>query len=71
MCPVCGNKTRLKIREDTELKKYEVELINVFGQVLLKEENANKINVDAFAPGTYILKISGDNFTRQERIIVY
>ncbi|MGT2357382.1 cysteine-rich KTR domain-containing protein [Staphylococcus aureus] len=21
MCPVCGNKTRLKIREDTELKK--------------------------------------------------
>ncbi|HFZ3148915.1 TPA: cysteine-rich KTR domain-containing protein, partial [Salmonella enterica] len=20
MCPVCGNKTRLKIREDTELK---------------------------------------------------
>lgn len=22
MCPVCGNKTRLKIREDTELKKF-------------------------------------------------
>ncbi|HET0519032.1 TPA: conjugal transfer protein, partial [Streptococcus pneumoniae] len=21
-CPVCGNKTRLKIREDTELKKF-------------------------------------------------
>ncbi|HAP9098450.1 TPA: cysteine-rich KTR domain-containing protein, partial [Streptococcus agalactiae] len=21
LCPVCGNKTRLKIREDTELKK--------------------------------------------------
>ncbi|EJU0326501.1 conjugal transfer protein, partial [Escherichia coli] len=22
MCPVCGNKTRLKIMEDTELKKF-------------------------------------------------
>ncbi|EGQ2701379.1 TPA: conjugal transfer protein, partial [Enterococcus faecium] len=22
LCPVCGNKTRLKIREDTELKKF-------------------------------------------------
>ncbi|WP_227713933.1 cysteine-rich KTR domain-containing protein, partial [Streptococcus pneumoniae] len=22
MCPVCGNKTRLKLREDTELKKF-------------------------------------------------
>jgi hypothetical protein len=60
---------KLKIR--TSLQNYEIEIINVFGQVLLKEKNANKINVDAFAPGTYILKISGDNFTRQERIIVY
>ena len=22
LCPVCGNKTRLKIREDTELKNH-------------------------------------------------
>ena len=22
LCPVCGNKTRLKIREDTELKNF-------------------------------------------------
>lgn len=22
MCPICGNKTRLKIREDTELKNF-------------------------------------------------
>lgn len=26
MCPVCGNKTRLKIREDTELKKFRERL---------------------------------------------
>ena len=23
-CPVCGNKTRLKIREDTELKNFSL-----------------------------------------------
>ena len=22
LCPICGNKTRLKIRKDTELKKF-------------------------------------------------
>ncbi|MCH1714089.1 MULTISPECIES: cysteine-rich KTR domain-containing protein [Lactococcus] len=22
MCPICGNKTRLKMREDTELKNF-------------------------------------------------
>ena len=24
LCPVCGNKTRLKIREDTELKNFPI-----------------------------------------------
>jgi hypothetical protein len=55
----------------TSLNDYAVELINVFGQVLYSGENVKEINVSEFAPGTYILQINGDNFTRQERIIVY
>ena len=29
LCPVCGNKTRLKIRKDTELKNYRYSVRNV------------------------------------------
>jgi len=68
---VFPNPVNEKLEIRTSLKNFEIEIINVFGQVLLKEKNSNKINVDSFASGTYILKISGDNFTRQERIIVY
>ncbi len=55
----------------TSLKNYEIEITNVFGQVLLKEKHEKVVKVNNFAPGTYILKVSGDNLTRQERIIVY
>lgn len=50
-CPVCGNKTRLRMREDTELKnfplycpKYRQEhLINVqqLNMTVIKEPDAN------------------------------
>jgi len=68
---VFPNPANEKIEIQTELGKYEIELINIFGQVLLKEKNAKEINVGDYAPGTYILRINGKNFTSQERIIVY
>ncbi len=37
----------------------------------MKEKNAREINVESFAPVTYMIKLSGENFIRQERIIVY
>ena len=50
LCPICGNKTRLKIREDTELKnfplfcpkcKQEVLIsINQFNMSVIKEPDA-------------------------------
>lgn len=33
-CPVCGNKTRLQIREDTELKNFQV--IELNNQIIMK-----------------------------------
>ncbi len=49
-CPVCGNKTRLQIREDTELKNFPLfcpkckqeNIINVKNQILavIKEPDA-------------------------------
>lgn len=50
-CPVCGNKTRLKIREDTELKNFPLfcpkckqeTLINIqqLNMSVIKEPDAN------------------------------
>jgi len=68
---VFPNPANEKIEIKTDLGKYEIELINIFGQVLLKEKNATEINVGDYAPGTYILRINGENFTSQEKIIVY
>ncbi len=68
---VFPNPVNEKFEIRTSLNNYEIEIINVFGQVLLKEKNEKEVNIDNFAPGTYILKVSGDNNTRQKRIIVY
>ena len=68
---VFPNPVNEKFEIRTSLKNYEIEIINVFGQVLLKDKNGKEVNIENIAPGTYILKVSGDNYTRQERIIIY
>lgn len=65
------NPTNDHIRIQTAASEYSVEMINVFGQVLLEEKNIVEINVNDLDPGTYIVRITGDNFTKQEKIIVY
>ena len=42
LCPVCGNKTRLKIREDTELKNYPLYCPKCKQETLI---NAYKLNI--------------------------
>ncbi|HEN4307185.1 TPA: hypothetical protein U5Y70_002179 [Streptococcus agalactiae] len=37
MCPICGNKTRLKMREDTELKNFPLFCPRFCCKVLNKE----------------------------------
>ena len=49
MCPQCGNKTRVKIREDTELKNFplycpkcrtETQIDLIQGSIIIKEPDA-------------------------------
>ena len=42
LCPVCRNKTRLKIREDTELKNYPLYCPKCKQETLI---NAYKLNI--------------------------
>lgn len=38
-CPVCGNKTRLQISEDTELKKFPLYCSKCKQETLIKAKN--------------------------------
>ena len=38
-CPVCGNKTRLQIREDTELKNYPLYCPKCKQETLIEAKN--------------------------------
>ncbi len=68
---VFPNPTNDKINITTSINEYEIVLLNIFGQVLLKEKNKKEINVSLLKPGTYILRINGGNFSEQKKIIVY
>ena len=39
LCPVCGNKTRKRIREDTELKNYPLYCPKCRQETLIEVEN--------------------------------
>jgi len=39
LCPVCGGKTRLKIREDTELKNFPLYCPKCRREILIKAKN--------------------------------
>lgn len=42
LCPVCGNKTRVQIREDTELKNFPLFYPKCHKQTLI---NAKQLNI--------------------------
>lgn len=42
LCPVCGNKTRVQIREDTELKNFPLFCPKFHKQTLI---NAKQLNI--------------------------
>ncbi len=54
----------------TNKTEFKIELINIFGQIVLNDYNTAEINVNGLAPGIYFLKISGNNFTKQEKIVI-
>lgn len=44
LCPVCGNKTRLKVRKDTELKNFPLYCPKCKKEILIQAKNS-KIEV--------------------------
>lgn len=52
LCPVCGNKTRVQIREDTELKNFPLFCPKCHKQTLI---NAKQLNI---TKATEIAKIN-------------
>ena len=65
------NPANERIEIQSSEQEYEIELLNIFGQVLLKETNSRTIYIDDFAPGTYIIRFKSDKQTGQKNLIVY
>jgi hypothetical protein len=59
------------IEISTPEPEFQVEVLNIFGQVLLKENNRRKIYINNFAAGTYVVKVTTEEKSWQQRIIVY
>jgi len=50
---------------------YEVLLLNILGQLLLRENNAKSLNLGGLPSGTYLLRVQGKKHTAQRKVIVY
>lgn len=59
------------IEIQTTKKEYELIMVNIRGQIVLKGKNIKCIDVNNFAPGTYILRFNGASYLEHESIIVY
>lgn len=46
LCPVCGNKTRLKLREDTSLKNYPLFCPKCKQERIISAENLKIVVID-------------------------
>ena len=58
LCPVCGNKTRVQIREDTELKNFPLFCPKCHKQTLI---NAKQLNITKAAEIAKINKSGKEN----------
>ena len=45
LCPICHNKTRIKIREDTELKKFPLYCPKCKQEILIKVKSLQVIDI--------------------------
>jgi len=52
-------------------KMFEIEVINIYGQVVIHDRNNTKINISTLPSGTYILRLTGKAFSSQKSFIVY
>lgn len=68
---VFPNPANEKITIITSFSEYEVLIMNILGQIVLREKNKKEINLDSLSSGTYVLKINAIGFSEQKIIIVY
>ena len=59
------------IEISTPVAEFQVEILNVFGQVLLKDYNSRSLSIINLAAGTYVVKVTTEKKSWQQRIIVY
>jgi len=62
-----NDKLEIQISE----KEFDIELINIYGQVVLLERNNTKIDISTLPSGSYILRLTGKSLSSQKSIIVY
>ncbi|MEI6117841.1 MAG: T9SS type A sorting domain-containing protein [bacterium] len=66
---VFPNPTTDKLNINVEMVDFQVEISNMFGQVLLTEQNTKVLNVDNLAQGVYIISISADGIKTNKMFI--
>jgi len=66
--PTNGN---IKILLPSQLENFEIELLDLNGRILQKKQNIDHLNLNNYSPGTYLIKVNGEGFTKQKKIIIY
>jgi len=59
------------IEIQSSAKEYEVFLVNMHGEVVLKDRNIKSIKVSGFTPGSYILQFKAASHIEHQRVILY
>lgn len=57
------------INVKTELSKFEIEIFNLLGQIVIKSSNDKEINISNLTEGAYLVRISSNNKTFTKKII--
>lgn len=65
------NPAKDKIDLTIEVPLYTVKLLNSMGQVVMKGENINSVDLSFLSKGTYLLLVESDKFIKKQKIIVY
>ncbi|HNQ66876.1 MAG TPA: T9SS type A sorting domain-containing protein [Bacteroidales bacterium] len=55
----------------TDEDKFELELVDILGQILKSEKDIKTIYIGDLAPGTYIIRIKWNNNLVQKKVLVY
>lgn len=65
------NPAKEKIYIETNETEFSVEIINMYGQVVIQERNKKEIDIRVLSSGTYMVQLTGKTYNIQKTIIVY